>query len=412
MQARTLKCFVAACGVAAAMACTDDRAAINPTMPPTRVSADLAAPGCDFNAMKQHAKGYFLAGNDPVYTLIQDWSALNKTTDAAAFKQKGFDILAYVGSVAGNSAVVGAASAGDLFVDDVLVCLGFPTNVDFTGALGPNGMFAVPVGSAAVISRGTPVYGVEPTTASWAVSSGQALFLLYGGPRDYSFSNEPAALNATTGAYDLNTIPAHLTFSPPIRGGTCTEVADANTVLQHENEILTGETLNFCATITSSRGTERGVFALARRLSDWFTPRPAYAAATMLAVKPPGGSLGGLSPIGPVVVNAATVKLAFVVQPSNGTINKDIKPPIVVSAVTANGTPLDGVQITLTVLNNQGVPIQVSGNVATTTAGGLATYEHLQTTKAGGYTMLASGSIFGTATKTVTSVLFNVQGKK
>jgi hypothetical protein len=132
----------------------------------------------------------------------------------------------------------------------------------------------------------------------------------------------------------------------------------------------------------------------------------------MLAVKPPGGSLGGLSPIGPVVVNAATVKLAFVVQPSNGTINKDIKPPIVVSAVTANGTPLDGVQITLTVLNNQGVPIQVSGNVATTTAGGLATYEHLQTTKAGGYTMLASGSIFGTATKTVTSVLFNVQGKK
>jgi len=92
MQARTLKCFMAACGVAAAMACTDDRAAINPTMPPTRVSADLAAPGCDFNAMKQHAKGYFLAGNDPVYTLLQDWSALNKTTDAAAFKQKGFDI--------------------------------------------------------------------------------------------------------------------------------------------------------------------------------------------------------------------------------------------------------------------------------------------------------------------------------
>ena len=409
MQARTLKYFMAACGVAAVVACSDDRPATNPTMPPRRVSADVAPAGCDFNLMKQHAKGYFLAGNDPVYTLLNDWSALNKTGTTTAFKQKGFDILSYVGSVAGNSAVVGAASAGDLFVDDVLVCLEFPTNVDFTGALGPNGMFAVPVGSAAVTSRGTPLYGVEPT-APWDSSSGQAQFLLYGAPRNYSFSNEQAALDS---AYDLNTIPPHLTFSPPIHGGTCAEVADANTVMQHENEILQAVALTFCPTgFSSSRGTERGVFALARRLSNWFTPRPAYAAATMVAVKPPGGALGGLSPIGPVVVNAATVKLTFVVQPSNGTINKDIKPPVVVSAVTANGTPLDGVKITLSVLNNQGVPIQVSGNVATTTAGGLATYEHLQTTKAGGYTILASGSIFSTATKTATSVLFNVQGKK
>ena len=413
MQARFMRYFVAACGVVAVMACADDRPTSKPTMPITGVSAALLPAGCDFTVMKQDAKGYFLAGNDSVYTFIQTWSGSTRTKPDTTFKRQGFDVLAYVGRVAGNSAVVSADTvAGDKFVRDVATCLTYvmPAGT-FTRALGRNGMFAVPAGSAAVTSRGTPLYGVEPT-APWDTSSKQAQFLLYGADTSYSFSGEVAALDTASGAYTLNTIPPHLTFDPPIHGGTCADVGTGtNVVLQHEQEILAPVGLTFClSAFSSSRGTERGVFALARRLSEWLAPRPAYA--TTLVLKSPGGSLGGLSPIGPVVVNAASVKIAFVVEPSNGTINKDIKPPIVVSAKTANDTPLDGVSIKLTVYNNQGTPIKFSGDSTATTAGGLATFDHFQTTKAGGYTIIASGKIFGSATKADTSALFNVQGKK
>jgi hypothetical protein len=151
------------------------------------------------------------------------------------------------------------------------------------------------------------------------------------------------------------------------------------------------------------------VFAFVHQVADWLSPRPLFAVALLKGVT--GGGIGGLSPIGSVDVDASTVALKFVVQPSDGTINKDIK-SFTVSAATAHGTPLDGVQITLTVYNNQGTPVAVSGNVATTTAGGIATFDHFQVTKAGGYTITATGSITGNATPSVNSVLFNVQGKK
>jgi len=409
-----MKYFMAACGVVAVMACADDRQASNPTMPITRLSAVVLPTGCDFTVMKQDAKGYFRSGNDPVYALIQNWSGSNRTKPDTTFKRQGFDVLAYVGQVAGNSAVVTADTvAGDTFVRDVATCLGFvmPAGT-FTGALGGNGMFAVPVASDAVTSRGAPLYGVEPT-ATWVASTGQERFLMYGAPTSYnSFSNEQAALDSAGGAYDLNTLPAHLTFSPPIHGGTCADVgALTNVVLQHEQEILAPVNLAFCPTgFSSSRGSERGVFALARRLSEWLAPRPAYA--TALVLKSPGGSLGGLSPIGPVVVNAGTVQLAFVVEPSNGTINKNITPAVQVSAKTAANTPLDGVGVKLTVYNNQGAPVQFSGDSVVTTAGGIATFTNFQTNKAGGYKIIARGFIFGGETKTDTSGLFNVQGKK
>jgi hypothetical protein len=54
----------------------------------------------------------------------------------------------------------------------------------------------------------------------------------------------------------------------------------------------------------------------------------------------------------------------------------------------------------------------VSGNVATTTAGGIATFDHFQVTKAGGYTITATGLISNSPTQSTNSALFNVQGKK
>jgi hypothetical protein len=49
--------------------------------------------------------------------------------------------------------------------------------------------------------------------------------------------------------------------------------------------------------------------------------------------------------------------------------------------------------------------------VATTGEFGVASFPNLTLTKAGGYIITASGSISGNATKTVNSVLFNVNGQ-
>jgi hypothetical protein len=416
MHVRTWKYLTAACGLAITAACADDQPAARATMP-TRPSAVWAAAGCDFTLMKKDARAYFVSSTDLVYDLMQQFATLNKATGptaAADFRTKGFEMLAYVGSVAEKTTKVKTPAAGDLFVRDVVTCLGSPTAVGtFTGSLGPNGLFGVPTGSAAVVSRGSPVYGAEPrtTTTTWSGSVGGQQFLLFGYPRPYTgFTLETPA---QTTAAELSTIPSGLTFDPKIRGFFC-QTTTSNPKLQHKNEILQQEDANYClglAAGVSDKG--RGVFALVRHVADWFTPRPLYA-TTMFAGGGSGGGLGGLSPIGPVDVNVATVKLSFTQQPSNGSINSPITPAIAVKAVTALGTPLDGLTITLTVVGNQGsFNIKPGSNVAITANGGIATFPDFQTDKAGGYTITATGSFDG-ATKTapVTSNQFQVSGQQ
>jgi len=412
MQARTLKYLVAVGGLALTAACADDQPA-TVTMP-SRPSLAFAAAGCDFTAMKQDARAYFASNQDPVYDLMQQLSSLNTKGTAANFKAKAFEILSRVATVAGTSAALPSPAAGDTFVRDVLTCIGFTTTAGtFTASLGPNGLFGVPSGSAAVVSRGLPVYGAEPRTTSttWAGSvAGGIQFLLYGYPRDFQFTSETPA---QTTAAELATIPAGLTFNPQIRAFFC-EADGTNPKLQHENEILQNEQVNYCLGLgLTNRDQGRGVLAFMHHVTDWFAPRPLFAVAAFKGVT--GGGIGGLSPIGSVDFDVSTVKLAFVIQPSDGIINKDIKPSIQVSALTGtapSGTALDGVLIKLTVYNNQGTPVAVSGDTATTTAGGIATFPHFQVTKAGGYIITASGSISGGSTTTANSALFNVQGKK
>ena len=408
MQARTLKYLVAVGGLALTAACADDQPA-TVTMP-SRPSLAFAAAGCDFTAMKQDARAYFASNQDPVYDLMQQLSSLNTKGTAAKFSAKAFEILSRVATVAGTSDALPSPAAGDTFVRDVLTCIGFTTTAGtFTASLGPNGLFGVPSGSAAVVSRGLPVYGAEPRTTSttWAGSvAGGIQFLLYGYPRDFQFTSETPA---QTTAAELATIPAGLTFNPQIRAFFC-EADGTNPKLQHENEILVSEDVNYCLGLGLTNPDQgRGVLAFMHHVTDWFAPRPLFAVALLKGVT--GGGIGGLSPIGSVDFDVSSVKLAFVIQPTDGTINKDLK-TFTVSAKTANNTPLDGVQITLTVYNNQGTPVSVSGNVATTTNGGIATFDHFQVTKAGGYTITANGAIAGGATLMTNSALFNVQGKK
>jgi hypothetical protein len=399
-------------------ACADDQPATRVTMP-SRPSAAFAAAGCDFTLMKKNARAYFVSTRDPVYDLIQQLSSLNTKGTAATFKQKGFEILAYVGSVAGTSAVT-TPTAGDAFVRDDLTCLGFPTTAGtFTGALGANGLFAVRGGAndpaTAVLSRGgLPTYGAETKgSATWAESAGQQ-FLFYGFPRNWDFTEEDPALGDNQ-AYQLETIP-DVTFSPPIRGFVCTgnDPIAANTLLQHEGEILARETPAACALLSArSNGDEgSGVFALARRVTDWLAPRPLYASSMFFVGI--GASLGGLSPIGPVNVDVSGVVLTIVSQPTTGSINQALTPPVVVKAVTANGTTVDGLTVNLLVTGNNG-SFTISGAQAVTTGGGIATFNNFQTTKAGGYTFVAVGSLDGFNTQSppsAVSLMINVNGQQ
>ena len=421
MQARTWKYLIAASGLVVTAACADDQTATRVTMP-SRPSAAWAATGCDFTLMKKNARAYFVSSRDPVYDLIQQLSSLNTKGTAATFKQKGFEILAYVGSVAGTAAVTTAA-AGDAFVRDDLTCLGFPTTAGtFTAALGAKGLFAVRGGTLApadpstapVLSRGgLPVYGAEPRGAgTWPESAGQQ-FLIYGFQRNWDFTEEDPALGDNE-AYQLETIP-DVTFSPPIRGFVCLGDEPAvNTLIQHEGEILAKEIPETCGPLElGSTGDERrGVFALARRVTGWLAPRPLYASTMFFAGI--GASLGGLSPIGPVNVDVSGVQLTILSQPTTGSINTALTPPIVVKAVTASGTTVDGLTVKLLVTGNNG-SFTISGAQTVTTGGGIATFDNFRTTKAGGYTFVAVASLDNFATQSppsAVSLMINVNGQQ
>jgi hypothetical protein len=72
---------------------------------------------------------------------------------------------------------------------------------------------------------------------------------------------------------------------------------------------------------------------------------------------------------------------------------------------------VNGVVVTLNVLKNNG-SFESFNNTATSGSGGsgIAVFPNFYIDKAGGYTILATASIFGVPTKSVTSNLFNISG--
>jgi hypothetical protein len=428
MQSRTWKYLIAGAGLVATAACADDQPATKVTMP-NRPSLIIST-ACDFTKIKKDTKGYVVAANDPIYGRINDLASLNRGTDGLAFNAKAYDILAYIGSIAGTSAVTANTAAGDALINDIFACLSITTTAgQFTNALGANGLFAVRANvSDFVLSRGTPKYGAQPATDETWKSSVPADLLppglqlvVYGYPRNVNTFTGEAALTvgnppvALTG-YELFTVPAVSTFAKSIIAGVCLDgTIPSNAGLLHEHGgqdvILNRVTPPFCSQVLGMQAPNenRGMFALVRRVSDWIAPKPLYAATMVLGGM--GGSLGGLSPIGPVTVNGGTVTLTGTQQPTTGTINTNFVPPIQVSAATAGGTPLGGVLVTLSVIGNQGSPIVLKDSTATTGNDGVATFTSFQTNKAGGYLFKASGTFGGVPTKADTTAMINVAGQ-
>ena len=427
MQARTWKYLIAGAGLVATAACADDQPATKATMP-TRPSLYVSS-ACDITKIKKDAKAYVVAANDPIYDLFNQLASLNKGTDGGAFNAKAYDILTYIGNIAGTAAVTSNTTAGDALINDIFVCLNVTTTAgQFTKALEANGLFAVRANVPDfVLSRGTPKYGAQPATGeTWKTSAplppGLQL-VVYGYPRAINgvggFTGEPALTVGTppvalTG-YELFTVPAVPTFAKAIIAGVCLDGLALSAGLLHEHGgqdvILNRITPAFCAQVVGMQApNESGsLFALVRRVSDWIAPKPLHAAT--MVVGGMGGSLGGLSPIGPVTVTGATVTLTVTQQPTTGSINTNFNPPIKVAAATASGTPLGGVLVALSVIGNQGSPVTLTDSTATTDNAGVATFTTFKTNKSGGYLFKASGTYAGVATKADTTTMINVNGQ-
>jgi len=411
MLSRNLSLLTLFGGVALA-ACAKDQASA--PVAPTSVarSVSSSAPSCNFTTMRSDAALWF-ASTGVVNERITAMSNAYTAGGAAGATDAGYNVLTQVSSALSTAgAVIGSPSSGDTFVQDVLACMSvgtLPAGFSVAGALSPNGLFEVvggagdPAGS--VTSRGTPTYGAEPQAGqTWAGSAGVPRYLLYGYERDFSFTPEtPAAVTA----FELSTVPTPLSFSPAIAGGICQTTA-TNALIQSVNVILPLQSLSFCSGLTSVRRHDEGVFAsITHAAASFFSPAPAYG----FGVGGTGSLLSGLSPKAAVTFAPSAAGLSFVQQPydTHRSQRPQFATPISVSVATGSGTPVNGVTVTLTVMKNNG-SYQSFNSTAVSTGTGIATFPSFYVDKSGGYTIIATATIFGVPTKSTVSKLFNIDG--
>jgi hypothetical protein len=395
-------------GVAILASCGQDLT--TSTAVPTAASlARVVTPTCSFSTANNDARTYFASNKDTVFTLLSAMSTAYKG-GAAAATPAGWAVLSRLADAVGTTAAKGTPAQGNTFANDVLLCMSVATYtypLDLSAALGTNGLFAVrdASGNAAAVSRGTPLYGAEPSSGPWPVASST---LFYGSPdTNPLFDNEtPAGV-----VFDLKSLPSGLTFTPMLRVGVCS-ISDPNARILHDHAgsspvILSPDAaLSFCPTASNSTRSGNSLFAAAAgRLAAWLAPQPANAATTMFKLGGGGtGLVAGLSDIGPV---SFTSVLTFTVKPKNTSVSKNpqFAPTVTVTDSTAKGHPIANVLITLSVTSNNG-SFNISGDTATTNASGVATFPNLRIDKAGGYTMTATSEVGGSV-----STFFNINGQ-
>ena len=409
---------VTACLGLAALGCGDNDSGSSPTSPqfaPGPTGCDLSTAKSlvnsifSTNATRQAANGYLQA--------IQDGGAKSlKATNA------GFDLFALI---AANRPV--PAAEGSAFVNAVLSCQNVGTislPINFRGALGANGGFEVRGGSptddaAAVTIDGA--WGLEPpldlsshtpVRLTWdQITSLPSRFnpasnpvnkrlLAYGAPAANPTDPEYSKEELVSNIFDWSTIPT-ATFSPGAVVGTClTDNLEQQYLIQHHaavdnGEIVPSATPSFCGSgLTMGRAEPLSAFALARRVVEFFRPEPLMAVA--VGTRPPGGSVGALSPN--AAVNPGTISLLFEGTVADGRTGQALKftnnRPVSVKVTPAGLTRMDGVRVRLIATTNLGATVVASGNEVAT-QDGVATFTNLTINKAGGYRLIATIAGFG-----------------
>jgi len=338
---------------------------------------------------------------------------------ASGATSSGFAVLRRLGDAVGTSAAVGTATQGSQFANDVLLCMqvnGFVYGAaQFTTALDPaTGLFAVrssSVDDASAVVAHSFRFGAEPTGDHWPLDdSPTGLALFYAAPVGASVFKTDTKETSIGTVFDLKTLPTPLTFDPEIRVGVCDLSSDGRILHRHITSSTTIITVlppndpTFCPEdptfFGSSARAPSSVFALAaQHVANWVLPQPAFAASRslMFLTKIGGGTVGGLSEVGPInapdtlifnrIPNASVSDTALAIDGDPTT--SQFRDVVTVRALTLVGkNPLAGVTIKLTVVGNKGSFIP-SGEFAITDAQGYARFYDFALNKAGGYTITA-----------------------
>jgi hypothetical protein len=407
---RYFACVVTVCLGLATLGCVDNDSESSPTSPhfaggPT---------GCELSTAKSLVNSVFATSssrqtaNGYLQTIQNNGSASMAATNA------GFDLFALI---AANRPV--PPVNGSTFVKAVLSCMAvgtLPSPLDFTGALGPNGGFEVRGRSSTDKAAAVSVdgaWGLEPplnlsgtrltwdqitTLANSSSNAGNKRFLAYGSPiTDDAYSNEIVV----SSIFDWSTIPT-ATFNPGAVVGTClTDTEEQQYLIQHHSkdengEIIPSATPSFCSSgLTGSRLGGLSSFAFARGVLDFFRPQALLASA--VGTRPPGGSVGALSPN--AAVNPGQILLEFASKDiADGRTGQVIKSTdgnfISVKVTPAGETKMNGVRVRLIATSNLGATVVASNNEQPT-VDGRATFPTLTINKAGGYRLIATIAGFG-----------------
>jgi hypothetical protein len=246
--------------------------------------------------------------------------------------------------------------------------------------------------------------------------------LLYGHVlTDYS-TLDPRVGNA----FELATVPTvasgALSLVPSIHIGLCSIELDETLRVQHIVTVLPSAGLT-CATPpvfagVSSALTRMNAFAFAKKAVSLFAPQQLQAAFIVGSV---GGAVSELSPS--AVINMQGVALNFALSVSDGSKNVPLGDPnggpMKVTLTTINGSPLMHGTVTLEIDGNRGKnALFKDGQSApsatvtrTTDANGVATFDGVAVTKAGGYRLSAIGNFDGVDGTPVISNLFTIKNK-
>jgi hypothetical protein len=256
-----------------------------------------------------------------------------------------------------------------------------------------------------VLSRGS-FSGIGPQLgATWATTLNGGRVAFYGRP------------GSTAQTYDWKVLPRNASFSPPVVVGVCIDNTVETTGLLHEEHVglLTFASAyfldpEFCSGVAS----RSAVSAFTRQLAALFLPRPLVASGLTRGI---GGSSGGIgSEFG--VEDVPTAALTFTIQPPSSVTVGQTFTVQVRATNPVTGNPVPGTQVSIIVVNNNGVPKTLLGTLnQTTTNAGLATFGDLKfdAGSTGGFRLVVGGNVLGRSAISVgqaTSTKVNVKPAK
>lgn len=431
-------------------ACSDTGVvASGATAPSERSSVSSAAAvstACDYDVMRTTALSYFTSGGDPVFTFINDMQSasahgLQAATDAS------WQITRAVASGRLTSRVTSAA-AGKAFVSAVFNCTTLVGNsaspdtlqqkeaaeyADFISnaeLILQQGLFAVrdgnsTVSAAALLSvNGTrtfaaPKWGVEAIGGAWPTAATGVAYLVYGYPSLFSITDvTPAtAINTNNGvspsAYNAFTLGSLPTAQPklPLRVGVCRPAAGSSTAnrLLHFTSIQVNESpTQLCGAVNPTSldvpADYSSLHGIGAYLAALVSPRLLYA-QDVLSI---GGHVSDWSPFTTATLTSGNLSITFATQPTNSNVRTSETIDVLVAL---KGLPVPGVAVKLNLFNNKGVPAGAGftpKDEVVTNSDGIARFS-VTFTKAGGYTIVATGVLSPVNITSPSSNLFNIK---